>query len=53
MPTSAQRDEDFRYWLARFDGDSAVPGVWTSAILRAMYNEVKSWLDLVLSDGLS
>ncbi len=28
----AERDEDFRYWLARFDGNPAVADVWKAAL---------------------
>ena len=28
----AERDEDFRYWLARYDGDPAVAEVWEAAL---------------------
>jgi len=39
----AQRDEDFRYWLARFDGDSAVSAVWESALAAPPWNGPPVW----------
>lgn len=39
----AQRDEDFRYWLARFDGDPAVSAVWESALAAPRWNGPPVW----------
>ncbi|GAK43353.1 aminoglycoside phosphotransferase [Paenibacillus sp. TCA20] len=32
----AQRNEEFQYWLARFDGDPAVSAVWESALAASL-----------------
>lgn len=40
----AQRDEDFRYWLARFEGDSAaVSAVWEPALAAPPWNGPPVW----------
>ncbi|ASK62241.1 aminoglycoside phosphotransferase [Virgibacillus phasianinus] len=39
----AQRDKDFRYWLARFDGDPAVSVVWESALAAPPWNGPPVW----------
>lgn len=39
----AERDEEFRYWLARFDGDSAVSAVWESALAAPPWNGPPVW----------
>jgi aminoglycoside phosphotransferase (APT) family kinase protein len=39
----ARRDEEFRYWLARFDGDSAVSDVWESALAALPWNGPPVW----------
>lgn len=39
----AERDEEFRYWLARFDGDSAVAAVWESALAALPWNGPPVW----------
>lgn len=39
-----RRDEEFRYWLARFDGDSAaVSEVWESALAAPPWNGPPVW----------
>jgi len=38
-----QRDEEFRYWLSRFDGDSAVSAVWKSALAAPPWNGPPVW----------
>ncbi|ALQ68663.1 aminoglycoside phosphotransferase [Bacillus thuringiensis serovar finitimus] len=39
----AQRDKDFRYWLARFNGDPAVSAVWESALSAPPWNGPPVW----------
>jgi aminoglycoside phosphotransferase (APT) family kinase protein len=39
----AQRDKDFRYWLARFNGDPAVTAVWESALSAPPWNGPPVW----------
>lgn len=39
----AQRDKDFRYWLARFNGDPAVSAVWESALSVTPWNGPPVW----------
>lgn len=39
----ADRDEEFRYWLARFDGDSAVSAVWEAALAAPPWNGPPVW----------
>ncbi|WP_263701888.1 aminoglycoside phosphotransferase family protein [Bacillus thuringiensis] len=39
----AQRDKDFRYWLARFNGDPAVSAVWESALSATPWNDPPVW----------
>lgn len=39
----AQRDEDFRYWRSRFDGDPAVSAVWESALSAPPWNGPPVW----------
>ncbi len=39
----AERDKDFRYWLARFDGDPAVSAVWESALAAPPWNGAPIW----------
>jgi aminoglycoside phosphotransferase (APT) family kinase protein len=39
----AQRDEEFRYWLPRFDGDSRVSAVWESALAAPPWNGPPVW----------
>lgn len=39
----AQRDEGFRYWLERFDGDPAVSAVWESALAAPPWNGPPVW----------
>lgn len=38
-----QRDEEFRYWLARFDGNAAVSAVWESALAAPPWNGPPVW----------
>ncbi|MFC9446451.1 aminoglycoside phosphotransferase family protein [Bacillus cereus] len=39
----AQRNKDFRYWLARFNGDPAVSAVWESALSAPPWNGPPVW----------
>ncbi|KSU85848.1 Predicted kinase, aminoglycoside phosphotransferase (APT) family [Fictibacillus enclensis] len=39
----AQLDKDFRYWLARFNGDPAVSNVWESALSAPPWNGPPVW----------
>ncbi len=39
----AQRDEEFRYWLARFDGNPLVSSVWESALAAPPWNGRPVW----------
>ncbi len=39
----AQRDKDFRYWLARFDGDPSVSAVWESALASPPWSGPPVW----------
>ncbi|MFD1136453.1 aminoglycoside phosphotransferase family protein [Paenibacillus urinalis] len=39
----AQRNEEFQYWLARFDGDPAVSAVWESALAAPPWNGPPVW----------
>lgn len=39
----AQRDKDFRYWLARFNGDPAVSAVWEAALSATPWNGPPVW----------
>ncbi|PFP13344.1 aminoglycoside phosphotransferase [Bacillus thuringiensis] len=39
----AQRDKDFRYWLARFNGNPAVSAVWESALSAPPWNGPPVW----------
>lgn len=39
----AERDKDFRYWLARFDGDKAVSQVWESALAAPPWSGSAVW----------
>lgn len=39
----AERDEEFRYWLARFDGDPAVSDVWDSALAARPWDGPPVW----------
>ncbi|MFD1674060.1 aminoglycoside phosphotransferase family protein [Alicyclobacillus fodiniaquatilis] len=39
----ADRDEEFRYWLARFDGDPAVSAVWERALAAPPWNGPPVW----------
>lgn len=39
----AQLDEEFRYWLARFDGDPAVSAVWESALAAPAWSGPPVW----------
>src|SRR5262249_57347259 len=39
----AQRDEEFRYWLARFDGDQSVAALWEYAIAAPPWDGPPVW----------
>lgn len=39
----AQLDEEFRYWLARFDGDPSVSTVWESALAAPKWKGPPVW----------
>ncbi len=39
----AERDKDFRYWLARFQGDPAVETVWERALAAAPWHGPPTW----------
>jgi aminoglycoside phosphotransferase (APT) family kinase protein len=39
----AERDESFRYWLARFDGDPSVRGEWERALAAPPWNGPPVW----------
>jgi aminoglycoside phosphotransferase (APT) family kinase protein len=39
----AQRDEDFRYWLARFEGDPGVVAVWDQALAVPPWRSSPVW----------
>lgn len=39
----ARRDESFRYWLERFDGDPAVLAVWEQALAAPPWNGPPVW----------
>jgi aminoglycoside phosphotransferase (APT) family kinase protein len=39
----AERDEEFRYWLARFDGDPAVVKEWERALAAPPWNGPPVW----------
>jgi aminoglycoside phosphotransferase (APT) family kinase protein len=39
----AERDEEFRYWLAQFDGDPAVLAVWESALAAPPWKGPPVW----------
>jgi aminoglycoside phosphotransferase (APT) family kinase protein len=38
-----ERDKDFQYWLARFDGDPAVPAAWERALAAPAWRGPPVW----------
>jgi aminoglycoside phosphotransferase (APT) family kinase protein len=39
----AERDEEFRYWLSRFDGDASVTAAWEQALAAAPWDGPPVW----------
>ena len=39
----AERDRDFRYWLARFDGDPVVTAEWERALAAPAWDRAPVW----------